>query len=61
MPSDHSYEEIRKVAIEILSGKVKTQYGADQFENFKISILEIFQKRDPSAASEIDYLGPVLL
>ena len=57
MPSDHSYEEIRKVAIEILSGKVKTQYGADQFENFKISILEIFQKRDPSAASEIDYLG----
>ena len=47
MPTDHSYEEIRSVAIEILSDKVKTQYGANNFDNFKLSISEIFQKRSP--------------
>lgn len=31
--ADHSYEEIRKGAIEILSGKIKTEYGANNFDH----------------------------
>jgi hypothetical protein len=30
---DHSYEEIRNVAIDSLAGREKTTYGADQFQH----------------------------
>jgi hypothetical protein len=47
MQNDHSFEEIRSVAIEILSSKVKTKYGANNFRQFNLSISEVFQKRSP--------------
>jgi len=52
--TDHSYEEIRKVAIEILSGKIKTEYGANHFDHFNLSISEIFQKRSLGNSNRID-------
>ena len=52
--TDHSYEEIRKVTIEILSGKIKTKYGANHFDQFDLSISEIFQKRSLGNLNRMD-------
>lgn len=46
---DHSYEEIRDVVLDLLSGRVdETKYGLNQFENMLRSVAEVFQRRGSS-------------
>jgi hypothetical protein len=57
MPSDHTYEEIRKIAIAILTGKEKVKYDPSQFEHLRIGIAEIIQKRETSSTSRTENYG----
>ena len=42
---DHSYEEIRSVALDILSGREKCQYQPSEFANLKADVAEVFARR----------------
>jgi hypothetical protein len=55
MGQDHSYEEIRKAAIDILRGK-ETGNLPTQYKSFGIRIAEVVQRRDPSSRLEIGYV-----
>lgn len=41
----HSYEEIRKVAIDLLSGRETSSYALTQYEHFRLGVGEVFAKR----------------
>jgi len=43
---DHSFEEIRKIAIHLLSGRETHKWDLTQYENFKLSIAEFIGKRE---------------
>lgn len=43
---DHSYEEIRKIAIGLLSGRETPSYDLTQYESYKLSIAEGIRKRE---------------
>jgi hypothetical protein len=43
---DHSYEEIRRAALDILSGRESSSYTPNQFVHFRIGVAEVIQKRD---------------
>lgn len=43
---DHSYEEIRKAAIDILAGRESVTYTPNQFANLRTDVAEVLQKRD---------------
>lgn len=42
----HSYEEIRRVAIDLLSERESPSYSLTQYEHFRISVGEVFAKRE---------------
>jgi len=42
---EHSYEEIRSVCLDLLSGREKGTYDLNQYENLKIAVGEVFQRR----------------
>lgn len=42
---DHSYEELRDVAFDVLAGRERVTYEANQYEHLKISIAEILEYR----------------
>ena len=42
----HSYEEIRKVAIELLAGHERPNYSLTQYEHFRLSIGGVFARRE---------------
>ena len=46
---DHSYEEVRSVALDILTGREKTAYEATQFEHMLIGVGEVLERREGSA------------
>lgn len=54
---EHSYEEIRNAAIDILAEREKTQYGASQYANLEASVAEVLQKRDLQANPPHSYHG----
>lgn len=43
---DHSYEEIRQAAIDILAGREKTGSGSTDYNKFEDSVAEVLSKRD---------------
>ena len=43
---DHSYEELRKVALEILSGKEKVEYPPNQYQHLLVGIAEVLAKME---------------
>lgn len=43
--SQHTYEEIRDVVIDILLGKESTTYVADQYEHLVIGVADVFARR----------------
>ena len=45
---EHSYEEIRGVALDLLAGREKCSYGLNQYEHLLIGVAEVFEKRDGS-------------
>lgn len=42
----HSHEEIRSVALHILSGREKVQYEPSQYEHLRLGIGEVFARRE---------------
>ena len=46
---NHSYEEIRNAALDILAGRESTHYGPTQFENFKTGVAEVLVRREGQA------------
>lgn len=58
--TNHSYEEIRSVALDLLAGREKAYYDLSQYENFKISIASALQKRD-SGDNQVPYERPANL
>ncbi len=42
---DHSYEEIRSVVLDIIAGREKTAYVADQFQHLLLGVAEVFDRR----------------
>jgi hypothetical protein len=47
----HSYEEIRSVALDILSGREQVKYPASQYEHLRIGIGEVFARREGTSQS----------
>ena len=45
---DHSYEEIREIAIALLSGREHPAIHLTQYEHFKLSVTEVIRKREES-------------
>jgi hypothetical protein len=43
---DHSYEEIRNVALDLLAGREKAAYDLSQYENLKIGVASVFLNRE---------------
>jgi len=46
----HSYEEIRKVAIDLLSGHESPTYSLIQYEHFRLGVGEVFARRESKTA-----------
>jgi len=46
-----SYEEIRKAALDLLSGREKTSIEISQYINFQNAVAELLKKREPSSIS----------
>lgn len=42
---DHSYEELKDTALDILAGRERGSYGCDQYEHLKIGIAEVLESR----------------
>jgi len=45
---DHSYEELRNAALEVLSGRVRTFYPPNQYRHLQNSISDVLQSRGRS-------------
>lgn len=43
---NHSYEEIRKAALDVLAGRESGSYGHSQYRNFQITVGEVLSRRD---------------
>lgn len=43
---DHTYEEIRSVALDVISGRETGPYSADQFGNLAICVAAVFLRRE---------------
>jgi len=52
---DHSYEEIRNIALEVISEKEKVKFPVNQYQHLLIGIAEVFGRREN--ASEYEYHG----
>lgn len=50
----HSYEEIRKVAIDLLSGRESPSYSLTQYEHFRLGVGEVFAKREGKTTTPYD-------
>lgn len=48
---NHTYEEIRDAALDILAGREKSSYGASQYAHLLIGVAEVFQRRDGTPQS----------
>jgi hypothetical protein len=46
IPVDHSYEEIRSVALDILAGREKASCDPTQYQNLLIGIASVFERRE---------------
>ena len=46
MPANHSYEEIRAVACDILAGREETIYPPNQYGQVETGIAEVFSRRE---------------
>ena len=46
MAMNHSYEELRSVALDVLAGRAKGSYGATQYQNLMVVIAEILESRE---------------
>lgn len=49
---DHSYEEIRSVAIDILTGREKTAYPPERFEHLLRGVGEVLERREGRASQD---------
>ncbi len=49
--TDHTFEEIRSIAIDILAGKEQVHYTPNQYVHLAIGVAEIIQKKDPCFGS----------
>lgn len=43
---DHSYEEIRRAAMDILATREKCHYKPNHCEHLKLGVAEVLQRRD---------------
>lgn len=43
---DHSFEEIRSAAIELLAGREASSFALDQYERLLLAVSELFQRRE---------------
>jgi hypothetical protein len=43
---DHSYEEIRSIALDLLAGRERASYDLSQYQNLLIGVGEVFQRRE---------------
>ena len=49
--TEHTYEEIRRVAIDILSKREAVPYEPDQFSNLNVGIAHVFNQREGTSSS----------
>jgi len=42
---NHSYEEIRDIILDLLSGREKAGYEVGQYEHLAIGVAEVFKRR----------------
>lgn len=50
---DHSYEEIRKVALNVLAERETGVYGFSQYEHLKTTVAEVFFRRENSGKQPV--------
>lgn len=43
---DHSYEELRSVVLDIISGREKVDYPPDQFQHLVLGVAEVLERRE---------------
>jgi hypothetical protein len=53
---DHSFEEIRSTAIDLLIGREKTSLNPTQYQNLLVGVAEVFERREGASRSR-DYQG----
>ena len=53
---DHSYEEIRAVAIDILAGREKVPSGSQQFSCLEAGVAEVFARRSGSRSATAGFI-----
>lgn len=51
---DHSFEEIRNAALDLLADREKASYALNQYEHLLIGVAEVLQRRDESSHSQRD-------
>lgn len=49
---DHSFEEIRSAALDLLAGREKATYGLDQYQHLLIGVAEVFRRREGQSETE---------
>jgi len=62
-PTDHSFEEVRAVALDLLAGREQGSYQLTQYQNLMVAVGEVFTRREhatqrPVSASPYAQLSP---
>lgn len=55
--SDHSYEEIRGAALDLLAGRESGSYGISQYESLLTGVAEVFSRRGMLQPQENRFMG----
>lgn len=54
---DHSFEEIRAAALDLLAGRERTTYELTQYQNFLIAVADALERRDGSSQNRVGQFG----
>jgi hypothetical protein len=54
---DHSFEEIRAAALDLLAGRERTTYELTQYQNFLIAVADALERRDGSFQDRVGQFG----
>ena len=53
---DHSFEEIRSAALDLLAGRERASLSPTQYQNLLVGVAEVFERREGASRSR-DYQG----
>jgi hypothetical protein len=54
---NHSSEEIRNAALDVLSGRIKPSYSPDRYVHLMIGVAEVFAQQEADPGQEVHISG----